>query len=98
MQEIITTSCCDNLEHFEKQYSSHIVDHNFRPGDLVLVCDTCIEESLNCKTKPHYLGPMVVVQRTAGSSCQADVTFSSDNLSHREQTEPMLQQYSDLRV
>ena len=30
--------------------------------------------------------------------CQADVTFSSDNLSHREQTEPMLQQYSDLRV
>ena len=30
--------------------------------------------------------------------CQADVTFSSDNFSHREQTEPMPQQYSDLRV
>ena len=30
--------------------------------------------------------------------CQADVTFSSDNLSHREQTEPMPMQYSDLRV
>ena len=30
--------------------------------------------------------------------CQADMTFSSDNLSHREQTEPMSQQYSDLRV
>ena len=28
--------------------------------------------------------------------CQADVTFSCDNLSHREQTEPMPQQYSDL--
>ena len=28
--------------------------------------------------------------------CQADVTLSSDNLSHREQTEPMPQQYSDL--
>ena len=28
--------------------------------------------------------------------CQADVTFSRDNLSHWEQTEPMLQQYSDL--
>ena len=27
--------------------------------------------------------------------CQADVTFSRDNLSHREQTEPMPQQYSD---
>ena len=30
--------------------------------------------------------------------CQANVTFSSDNLSHREQTESMPQQYSDLRV
>ena len=30
--------------------------------------------------------------------CQADVTFSSDNFSHREQTELMPQQYSDLRV
>ena len=30
--------------------------------------------------------------------CQADVTFSHDNLSHQEQTEPMPQQYSDLRV
>ena len=34
--------------------------------------------------------------RTAPNTCQADVTFSRDNLSHREQTEPMLQQYSDL--
>ena len=28
--------------------------------------------------------------------CQADVTFSRDNLSHWEQTEPMPRQYSDL--
>ena len=28
--------------------------------------------------------------------CQADVTFSHDNLSHWEQTEPMPRQYSDL--
>ena len=68
MQEIVTKSCRDNLECFEKRYSSCIVDHNFRPGDLVLVCNTRVEESLNCKTKPHYLGPMVVVRRTAGSS------------------------------
>ena len=38
------------------------------------------------------------VCRSPTSVCQADVTFSSDNLSHREQTEPMPQQYSDLRV
>ena len=35
---------------------------------------------------------------TSGGYCQANVTFSSDNLSHREQTGPMPQQYSDLRV
>ena len=68
MQEIVTKSCRNNLERFEKQYSSCIMDHNFRPDDLVLVCNTRIEESLNHKTKPRYLGPMVVVQKTAGSS------------------------------
>ena len=36
----------------------------------------------------NYLGRLL--------SCQANVTFSSDNLSHREQTEPMPMQCSYL--
>ena len=35
------------------------------------------------------------INAAARIACQADVTFSRDNLSHREQTEPMPQQYSD---
>ena len=41
---------------------------------------------------------VLLIRNISVSPCQADVTFSSDNFSHREQTEPMPQQYSDLRV
>ena len=45
-----------------------------------------------------HLRPLASFSTVPDNLCQADVTFSSDNYSHREQTEPMPQQYSDLRV
>ena len=68
MQEAVTKSRHDNLERFEKRHGSRIIDFDFKPGSLVLVRNTRIEESLNRKTKPRYTGPMVVVRKTIGTS------------------------------
>jgi hypothetical protein len=56
------------LRRFEETFSHVIVDFNFNPGQLVLLHNSRIEESLNRKTKPCYLGPYVVIKRTVGGS------------------------------
>ena len=56
------------MKRFEHNHASRIVDFDFKPGALVLIWNTRIEESLNKKTKPHYIGPMVVVRKTKGTS------------------------------
>lgn len=53
---------------FEKKYKRTIYKEEFKPGALVLVRNTRVEKELNRKTKPRYLGPYVVVRRTAGGS------------------------------
>ena len=51
----------DSVRHFETAFKNRIKDFNFRPGSLVLVRNTRVEKELNRKTKPRYLGPMVVL-------------------------------------
>ena len=68
MRDIVTATRRKNLERFEKQHGSRIVDFDFKPGALVLVHNNRIEEALNRKTKPRYTGPMVVVRKTIGTS------------------------------
>ena len=68
MRAVVTKSRVRNLEQFEKKHLSRIVDFDFKPGALVLVRNTRVEDSLNRKTKPRYLGPMVVVRKTPGTS------------------------------
>src|SRR5882724_4744345 len=53
---------------FVKHFSSTIQDFNFEVGLLVLVPNSHVEKELNCKTKPRFLGPMVVVHRTQGGA------------------------------
>ena len=57
-----------SLEQFEKRHRSWIQDFDFKPGALVLVCNSWIKKTLNRKTKPRYYGPMVVVRKTIGTS------------------------------
>ena len=68
MHDTVTESQRKNLERFEKRHTSRIIDFDFKPGALVLVRNSCIEESLNCKTKPWYTGPVVVIRKTPGTS------------------------------
>jgi hypothetical protein len=55
-----STSICQ----FKKKYTNMIHTYQFAPSDLVLVQNSCIEASLDRKTKPQWIGPMVIVCRT----------------------------------
>ena len=46
---------------FVSRFVSTIQDYDFPIGSLVLVHNSHVEKELNRKTKPHYLGPMVVI-------------------------------------
>ena len=51
----------DAVHRFEEQFCNSIRDFRFMKGDLVLVCNNKIDMELDRKTKPRYIGPMVVI-------------------------------------
>jgi hypothetical protein len=53
---------------FEQDHGAIIRDFSFKPGDLVLMCNTAVEKALNCKMCPRYTGPLVVVSRNRGGA------------------------------
>jgi hypothetical protein len=58
------TSICQ----FKKKYTNTICTYQFTPSDLILVHNSCIEASLDRKTKPRWIGLMVIVcQSTHGA-------------------------------
>jgi hypothetical protein len=64
IHERVLKSRFASARQFERQYENIIVDHNFRPGDFVLVRNAGADSELGRKTKPRYCGPMVVIRRS----------------------------------
>jgi hypothetical protein len=54
-----------SIHQSKKKYANTIHAYEFTPGDLVLVRNSHVEASLDRKTKPRWIGPMVIVQQTS---------------------------------
>jgi len=53
-----------SVKQFKCMYANTIRDFNFEIGSLILVHNSSIETDLACKTKPRYIGLMIVLRRT----------------------------------
>ena len=68
---------------FEEKYHHLFRTEEFKPGDLVLMRNTAIEDALNRKSKPRYLGPFIVSRKTKRNSYvlrELDGTFMRTNV------------------
>jgi hypothetical protein len=54
-----------SIWQFKKKYTNTICTYQFNPGDLILVRNSRVEASLDQKTKPCWIGPMVIVRQTS---------------------------------
>jgi hypothetical protein len=64
IKERVLKSRYMSIAQFEKEHENLIIDYNFKEGSLVLVRNSRIETDLSRKTKPRYLGPLIVIRRT----------------------------------
>jgi hypothetical protein len=58
----------ESVKDFMVRNAHSIIDYDLRPGALILVRNSSVDNELNRKIKPRFFGPMVVVQRTQGGS------------------------------
>lgn len=52
----------------ESDHAATIKDFDFQRGALVLMRNIAIKKSFNCKMRPRYLGPYVVLSRNRGGA------------------------------
>ena len=62
LQQQVHVSHLTAAIRFEKKHFRTIINYLFKRGDLVLMCNTRIEKSLNKEMKPQYLGLLMIPQ------------------------------------
>ena len=68
LQKCVLKAQFKSVKHFKAAFKNWIKNYGFQAGSLVLVRNTRIEKELNQRTKPQYLGPMVVLRWTTSRS------------------------------
>jgi hypothetical protein len=64
IRDCVIKACFTSIHQFKKKYANTIRAYQFAPGNLVLVRNSRVEVSLDRKTKPRWIGPMVIVRQT----------------------------------
>ena len=62
----IYSMCIKATTHFEQEHASTITDYDFKIRDLILIQNTAIEKSFNCKMHTRYIGPLIVILQNRG--------------------------------
>ena len=52
--------------HFKQEHAATIIKYDFKLGDLILIGNTSIEKSLNCKMCARYLGLLIIISQNKG--------------------------------
>ena len=65
---LLTDMRLKSKAQFERRYYRKLFTNTHEPGTLVLVRNSSIEQSLDRKSKPRYLGPVEVVKRSTSGS------------------------------
>jgi hypothetical protein len=58
----------ENMHHFALKHPTKIKNYKFTTSDLVLVWNTAIKKSLDCKMRPQYLSPYIVISCNTGGA------------------------------
>jgi len=69
---MLKASQLHSKEQFEKKFAHQLVCESYKPGDLILICNSCIEVKLNQKSKLVTLEPSLLLDRNI---LLADLTF-----------------------
>lgn len=67
--EVLKIARISSREQFIKRFEHRLLKTNYKPGELVLIQNSCLEMTVNhFKTHPRYLGPYEVAWKTHGGS------------------------------
>jgi len=62
--EMLNKHRCRSKAIFDEKFKRLFHSTDFHPGQLVLMHNSTIEEALDRKSKPRYLGPFIIFQKT----------------------------------